>query len=223
VERLFFLIVGLSAINDWEAQLGDDLALRSHFTSHGFAGLDGSNATGGTGQDDIALLKLHDGGDMLDQRGDPMRRTGNKIQDRCELQDPPIDLEDQKDRERERRKESLLEDHVACVSILLGDSVNLERQVHVIRVWDLLLGDELSHGGEGVIALGGAPRQSSLLGGVLKVTGGHVQGQGVSCNVLVSVLGSDIPTVLSNDDTELHFVMDLTTLWNLDALSGADE
>ena len=69
----FFLLVCLDTVNDGETQLRDDLALGGHLNGHGLAGLDGTDTARGASQDHISLLKLHDGGNIFDQGGDPMK------------------------------------------------------------------------------------------------------------------------------------------------------
>lgn len=72
----------VGAINNREAQLGQNLAFGGKLTGDGFARPDWTNASRGSCQDDIALLKLHDGGDMLDQVRNPIK---NQIQTRSLL------------------------------------------------------------------------------------------------------------------------------------------
>lgn len=57
----------VGTVNDRETKLGDNLALGGQLTGDRLAGEDTTNTGGSTGQDNVALLQLHDGRDVLDQ------------------------------------------------------------------------------------------------------------------------------------------------------------
>lgn len=57
----------VGAVNDREAKLGDNLALGGQLAGDSLAGEDTTNTGGSTSQDNVALLQLHDGRDVLDQ------------------------------------------------------------------------------------------------------------------------------------------------------------
>lgn len=57
----------VGAVNDGEAKLGDNLALGGQLAGDRLPGEDTTNTGGCTGQDNVALLQLHDGRDVLDQ------------------------------------------------------------------------------------------------------------------------------------------------------------
>lgn len=116
-----------------------------------------------------------------------------------------------------------LEDHILGVSVLLRNSIDLELKIDIVGVLDLLLGDKVSNGREGIVPLGSAPGKTLFLGGLLQVTSSHIQGQCVSCDVLVSVLGRDVATILADHHGEFNLVMNLTASWDLNVLSVRDE
>jgi len=118
---------------------------------------------------------------------------------------------------KEIQIKSVREDHVGRVAILLGLPVDLEPQVHILRVVDLALLDERADGAECVVSLGSAPGQPCLLGLVLQAPCGHVERKDVATDVLHGHVGGDVPSALANDHSELNLVVQLgARRWHFD-------
>lgn len=106
-------------------------------------------------------------------------------------------------------EEGYLEDHILGVGFLTDGSIDLQPKVNVLRIRYLVLRDEGADGTGRVKALGVAPRQAGRLCPVLGGAVGHVERQGVAADVVHGVRFRNVDRSSANDDTELHFVMQL--------------
>jgi hypothetical protein len=63
---------------------------------------------------------------------------------------------------------------------LLGLTIKLEEELNIVRVLNGSLGDDVAQRQESIETFGDVPRESLLLGLVLGVAGGEVNGDSVS-------------------------------------------
>lgn len=99
------------------------------------------------------------------------------------------------------------EDHIGGAAALSQLVVDLEPQLHVARVGDALLGDELADRTGRVESLGQRPGETFGLAVVLDVPGRHVQTQSVARYMVHGVGLRDGRAPLADDHPQLHFMV----------------
>ena len=104
------------------------------------------------------------------------------------------------------------EQHQLRVVLLLHLAIDLQVQLHVVRVGNLAGRNGSGNRQESVEALCNAPGQALLLGLVLDVAAGHVDSEQVALNTghpARSVILVDVAERLANHDSELDFVVEV--------------
>ena len=202
------LVVAL-AVNSANAELVEHLAVQSrvgHLDLNLVAGIDRTDTSRGTGEQHVTLLQGHDTRDELDK----VRDVEDHVLRRALLLHLTVDRE--------------LETDVRVVGDLRGRDELAALSVCCMQEKLDLQGREISlhspNGAEGVQSLGSGPGQSLLLRRVLHVASRHVDGEGVASDVLRSLRGRDVPTILADDNTKLNLVVGHNTLGDLNVSSG---
>lgn len=104
------------------------------------------------------------------------------------------------------------EQHQLRVILLLHLAIDLQIQFHIMRVGNLARRNGSRNRQESVEALCDAPRQALLLGLLLDVAAGHVDGEQVALDAGQPALGVvlvDVAERLADHDAELDFVVEV--------------
>jgi len=104
------------------------------------------------------------------------------------------------------------EQHQLRVVLLLHLAIDLQVQLHIVRVGDLARRNRSGNRQESVEALRDAPGQALLLGLVLDVAAGHVDGEQVALDAghpARGVILVDVAERLADHDSELDFVVEV--------------
>lgn len=111
-----------------------------------------------------------------------------------------------------RQLPSNAEQHQLRVILLLHLAIDLQVQLHIMRVGNLARRNRSRNRQESVEALCNAPRQALLLGLLLDVAAGHVDGEQVALDAGQPALGVilvDVAERLADYDAELDFVVEV--------------
>jgi hypothetical protein len=118
------------------------------------------------------------------------------------------------------------EKHQLRIILLLHLPINLQPQLHIMRILNLTRRNRSSNRQESIETLGDAPRQTLLLGLFLHITPGHVDGQQVALDRRHPGLGVILVNVaqgLADYDSELDFVVQVHAARAQDGALGGEQ
>jgi hypothetical protein len=118
------------------------------------------------------------------------------------------------------------EKHKLSVILLLHLPIDLQPQLHIMRILDLARRNRAGHRQESVETFGNAPGQTLLLGFLLHIAAGHVDGQQVALDRGHPGLGVvlvDVAERLADHDAELDFVVEVHAAGAEDGAFGGEQ